>query len=127
MSDGAISYLIWSLIYAIIVKQTGENIGYFQIIPFEDKGWEIRYHIAKLYVDNGYATEAGNVFLPVITKKIGIDEVYRVCLKNNLAYNRVMIKCGFTNIFDGEGNYQGELRPIIKKFGKSTDFINFRY
>ena len=115
------------LVYAIIIKQTGENIGYVQIIPFEDKGWEIRYHIAKLYVDNGYATEAGNAFLPVITKKIGIDEVYRVCLKNNLAYNRVMIKCGFTNIFDGEGNYQGELRTIIKKFGKSTDFINFRY
>ena len=24
------------LVYAIIIKQTGENIGYVQIIPFED-------------------------------------------------------------------------------------------
>ena len=44
------------LIYAIIIKQTGENIGYVQIIPFEDKRWEIGYYIAKPYVGNGYAT-----------------------------------------------------------------------
>ena len=102
------------LVYAIIIKQTGDNIGYVQIIPFEDNHWEIGYHIAKPYVGNGYASEAVNAFLPVITKKIGIDEVYGVCLKNNLASNRVMTKCGFTNIFNGDGNYQGELRPIIK-------------
>lgn len=79
----------------------------------EDCG-KIGYHITKPYVGNGYATEAVNAFLPVITRKIGIDEVYGECLKNNLASIQVMAKCGFTNIFDGEGNYQGELRPIIK-------------
>ena len=99
------------LVYAIIIKQTGANIGYVQRILFEDNRWEIGYHIAKPYVGYGYATEAVNAFLPVITKKIGIDEVYSVCLKNNLASNRVMIKCGFTNIFDGEGN----LIQIAKK------------
>ncbi len=31
-----------------------------------------------------------------------------------------MAKCGFTNIFDGEGNYQGELRPIIKNIWKKS-------
>ena len=93
------------LVYAIIIKQTEENIGYVQIIPFEDKRWEIGYHIAKPYVGNGYATEAVNAFLPVITKKVGIDEVYGVCLKNNIASIQVMAKCGFTNIFAGEGNY----------------------
>lgn len=108
------------LVYAIIIKQTGEYIGYVQIIPFEGKSWEIGYHIAKPYVGNGFATEAVNAFLPVITKKIGIDEVYRVCLKNNLASNRVMIKCDFTNIFDGEGNYQDELRHIIENVWKKS-------
>ena len=108
------------LVYAIIIKKTEENIGYVQIIPFEDKCWEIGYHIAKLYIGKGYVTEAVNAFLPVITKKIGINEVYGVCLKNNLASNRVMIKCGFTNIFDGEGNYQGELRPIIKNVWRKS-------
>lgn len=90
------------LVYAIIIKQTGENIGYVQIIPFEDNHWKIGYNIAKQYVGNGYATEYVNAFLPVITNRIGIDEVYGVCLKNNLASNRVMAKCGFTNIFNGE-------------------------
>ena len=93
------------LVYAIIIKQTEENIGYVQIIPFEDKRWEIGYHIAKPYVGNGDATEAVNAFLPVITKKGGIDEVDGVCLKNNIASIQVMAKCGFTNIFAGEGNY----------------------
>ena len=108
------------LVYAIIIKQTGENIGYVQIIPFEDKRWEIGYHIAKSYVGNGYATEAVNGFLPIITNKIGIEEVYGVCLKNNLASIQVMAKCGFTNIFDGKGNYQGELRPIIKNVWRKS-------
>lgn len=108
------------LVYVIIIKQTGENIGYVQIIPFEDNRWEIGYHIAKPYVGNGYATEAVNAFLPVITRKIGIDEVYGVCLKNNLASIQVMAKCGFTNIFDGEGNYQGELRRIIKNVWRKS-------
>ena len=110
------------LVYAIIIKQTGENNGYVQIIPFEDKCWEIGYHIAKPYVGKGYANEAVNAFLPVITKKIGIDEVYGVCLKNNIASIQVMTKCGFTNIFDGEGNYQGELRPIIKNVWRKSWF-----
>lgn len=108
------------IVYAIIIKQIEENIGYVQIILFEDKRWEIIYHIAKPYVGNGYATEAVNAFLPVITKKIGIDEVYGVCLKNNLASIRVMTKCGFTNIFEAEGNYQGELRPIIKNVWRKS-------
>ena len=108
------------LVYAIIIKQTGENIGYVQIIPFEDNRQEIGYHIAKPYVNNGYSTEVVNAFLPVITKKIGIDEVYGVCLKNNLASIRVMVKCGFTNIFNGEGNYQGELRSIIKNVWRKS-------
>ena len=126
-ASGTIAYLMEQyqslsgpLVYAIIIKQTGDNIGYVQIIPFEDNHWEIGYHIAKPYVGNGYATEAVNAFLPVITKKIGIDEVNGVCLKNNLASIRVMAKCGFANIFDGDGNYQGELRPIINNVWRKS-------
>ena len=100
-------------VYAIIIKQTGENIGYVQIIPFEDKRWEIGYHIAKPYVGNSYATEAVNAFLLVITKKIDINEVYGVYIKNNLASNRVMAKCGYTNIFNSEGNYQLSFQYIF--------------
>lgn len=31
-----------------------------------------------------------------------------------------MAKCGFTNIFDGEGNYQDELIPIIKNIWRQS-------
>ena len=43
------------LVYPIIVKETGDNIGYVQLCPICDGKWEIGYHVAKKYTGNGYA------------------------------------------------------------------------
>lgn len=100
------------LVYPVITKN-GDNVGYVQLVPIEE-GWEIGYHIAKKYTGNGYATEAVKAFLPVIAKKKSISVIYGICLKENLSSIKVMEKCGFKNVYTGEGEYQGEKQEIVK-------------
>ena len=103
-----------------VLKKSGENIGYVQLCPIAE-GWEIGYHVAKQYTGNGYATEAVAAFLPVMAKKKGISSVYGICLKENIASEKVMKKCGFRNVFTSVGLYQGEDRMIVKNIWEASD------
>lgn len=107
-------------VYPIITNEGGQNIGYVQLCKLElDEGaWEIGYHIAKDFTGKGYATEAVKAFLPAIAKKFNIKEVYGICLAENIASVRVLEKCGFTQIYQGPGNYQGREVQIIKTIWK---------
>ena len=107
------------LVYALITRDHGSNIGYVQMVPIEDGAWEIGYHIGKAYTGLDYATEAVKAFLPVMAKAIGIRDVYGICVKENIASRRVMEKCGFENIFAGIGSCQGESREIIKNIWRA--------
>ena len=98
--------------YPVLTKE-GANIGYVQLVPLENARWEIGYHIAKQYTGNGYATEAVRAFLPVIAKAVGIDEIHGICLSENTASRRVLLKCGFSPVFEGTSVYQGEKRGIF--------------
>ena len=102
------------LAYPVLLKNSGENIGYVQLVPLEGGVWEIGYHIAKKHTGNGYASEAVRAFLPVIAETVGIREVYGICLLDNEASRRVLLKCGFEPVFEGTGEYQGEPREIFK-------------
>lgn len=108
------------LVYPILVKDTQDNIGYVQLVPIEDGMWEVGYHIAKKYTGNGYAAEAVNAFLPVISNAADLTEVYGICLAENEASRAVMDKCGFENIFSGIGSYQGVDREIVKNVWKRS-------
>ena len=101
-------------VYPVLRKADRRNIGYVQIAPVENGKWEIGYHIAEAYTGNGYATEAVRAFLPVMADKIGISEVYGICLEDNKASVRVLKKCGFRPVFEGPGIYQGENRRIFR-------------
>jgi len=101
-------------VYPVIAKEGNTNLGYVQMAPLDDGTWEIGYHIAKKYTGNGYATEAVKAFLPFMTERIGISEVYGICLSENIASVHVMKKCGFVVLFEGTGDYQGEKREIFK-------------
>ena len=106
-------------VYPIITNDGGKNIGYVQLCKLEEEGaWEIGYHIAKQFTGKGYATEAAKAFLPVMTQKLNLNEVYGICLAENLASVRVLEKCGFTRIYQGRGNYQGQEAQIIKAIWK---------
>ena len=101
------------LVYPVSLKD-GSYIGYVQAVPFEDGTWEVGYHIGGNYTKQGYATEAVTAFLPVIMKQIGITEIAGICLAENKASVKVMERCGFSKLYEGMGNYQGQERMICK-------------
>ena len=104
-------------IYAIIRTKDNKNIGYVQLVKI-DEGWEIGYHIAEAYTGNGYATEAVNLYRDYLKKNSSLKEICGVALFDNKASRRVLEKCGFELIFEGEGLYQGNNRKIIKTIKK---------
>ena len=109
-------------VYPVITNNEGKNIGYVQLCKLEledEEAWEIGYHIAKDFTGRGYATEAVKAFLPAISKKLNLKEVYGICLAENTASVRVLEKCGFTQIYQGLGNYQGKDAQIIKAIWKN--------
>ena len=106
-------------VYPVITNNEGKNIGYVQLCKLDEGTWEIGYHIAKNFTGKGYATEAVKAFLPAMAKKLNIKEVYGICLAENLASVRVLEKCGFTQIYQGPGNYQGREVQIIKTIWKN--------
>ena len=91
----------------------GEYAGYVQLVPVDD-GWEIGYHTVKAHAGKGYATEAVRAFLPVMAEKLGLTQVAGICDAENAASIRVLEKCGFQRVFEGQGLYQGTIRPIVK-------------
>ena len=99
--------------YPVLAKADGANVGYVQLVPLDGGRWEIGYHIARRYTGRGYATEAVRAFLPKMAEKLGICEVYGVCLCDNLGSRRVLEKCGFEPVFEGVGDYQGQKREIF--------------
>ena len=100
-------------VYAIIRQEDEKNIGYVQLVKI-DSGWEIGYHIAKPYTGQGYATEAVNLYLEYLKNNIDLKDIYGIALADNKASRRVLEKCGFKLIYEGDGLYQGSSRKIIK-------------
>ena len=101
-------------VYPVLAKDGDTNLGYVQLAPIDDGLWEIGYHIAKKHTGNGYATEAVKAFLPVMAERLGINEVFGICLVENIASVHVLNKCGFEQVYQGEGLYQGEKKDIFK-------------
>ena len=106
-------------VYPVITNNEGKNIGYVQLCKLDEGTWEIGYHIAKDFTGKGYATEAVKAFLPAMAQKLNIKEIYGICLAENLASVRVLEKCGFIQIYQGLGNYQGKEAQIIKAIWKN--------
>lgn len=101
------------LAYPVLLKD-GTYIGYVQAVPLDGGTYEIGYHIGSSYTKQGYATEAVTAFLPVIMTRLGIQEMAGVCLADNKASRKVLERCGFTMLYEGIGNYQGEDKPICR-------------
>lgn len=91
----------------------GEYAGYVQLVPIED-GWEIGYHTVKAHAGKGYATEAVVAFLPVMMDKLELRQVAGICDAENAASIRVLEKCGFVRVFEGETLYHGAMKPIVR-------------
>ncbi len=107
------------LAYPILLKDN-TNIGYVQAVPIKNESWEIGYHVAKEYTNNGYATEAVKAFLPNIMQQLNIKTIYGICIAENIASIKVLEKTGFVKEFEGIGTYQGKKRNICKYIYKLT-------
>ena len=92
----------------------GVYAGYVQFVPLEDGSWEIGYHTVQGLTGRGYATEAVQAFLPVMMEKMNLTQVHGICDADNKASIRVLEKCGFTRVYEGEGMYHGRMWPIVK-------------
>ena len=103
---------IGPLVYPIITNEN-VNIGYVQACKIQE-GWEIGYHIAKQYTGSGFASEAVNVFLPVIMSNLKINVINGIVLEENYASHKVLERCGFELVFKGIGKYQGKDRELRK-------------
>lgn len=101
------------LVYPVLLHDN-TYIGYVQAVPFEDGKWEVGYHIGEAFTNRGYATEAVKAFLPVVMKKLNINEMLGICVAENKGSVKVMEKAGFVKEFEGIGNYQGEDREICR-------------
>lgn len=100
-------------IYAVIRKKDNANIGYVQLVQILE-GWEIGYHIAKKYTGHGYATRAVKLYVQYLKEHTEIKEVYGIALADNIASRKVLTKCGFKFYFEGDGDYQGHIKTIVK-------------
>jgi [ribosomal protein S5]-alanine N-acetyltransferase len=80
-----------------IEKKNAEYIGEigFTIVSerHENGICEIGYFLKKDYWNNGYATEATKRLLCFAFQDIGLNKIIAGCLKENVASERVMIKC----------------------------------
>ena len=54
-----------------------------------------------------------------MAQKLNVKEVYGISLAENLASVRVLEKCGFVQVYQGPGNYQGKEAQIIKAVWKN--------
>lgn len=100
------------LVYPMLAE--GAYAGYVQLVPMETGDWEIGYHTVKAHTGRGYATEAVQAFLPAMMDRLGLHQVAGVCDAENIASIRVLEKCGFQRVYEGEGMYQGSIRPIVR-------------
>ncbi len=91
----------------------GEYAGYVQLVPIEN-GWEIGYHTVREHTGKGYATEAVRAFLPMMMGKLSLTQVAGICDAQNAASIRVLEKCGFVRVYEGEALYHGETKPIVR-------------
>ena len=90
------------------------------MVPLGGGSWEIGYHITKKVTGRGYATEAVRAFLPLMAETVGTDEVLGICLSENAASKRVLLKCGFDPVSEGPGDYQGETREVFRSVWRKS-------
>lgn len=92
----------------------GVYAGYVQLVPMDGGAWEIGYHVVRTHTGCGYATEAVQAFLPEMMRRLGLDRVAGVCLRENAASIRVLEKCGFRRVFEGIAPYQGREQAVVR-------------
>lgn len=94
---------------SIVLKKTGQFIGYLRMIPVSvnnDTYLEFEYKICHSFWNENYGTEAAKVFLPFLREKID-DPIFSSIEKENLLSIKVAESLG--GVFDREIHHQDKL------------------
>ncbi|MCV4231734.1 GNAT family N-acetyltransferase [Virgibacillus sp. LDC1] len=100
---------------AIVLKETGECIGWCNTGPKEElppPNREIMYGISNRYYNNGYTTQAVRALIQFLFRNTNELELSAVAVVHNHASNKVIQKCGFT--YMGEIELEQERHHLYK-------------
>lgn len=91
--------------FNIVLKETNAHIGWVGLgpLPTDASKKEIFWLIGIEYQGRGYATEASKAILEYGFNTVNLNEIFSVCMKDNMASRRVMEKIGlkFRHIQEG--------------------------
>ncbi|MEC0310647.1 GNAT family N-acetyltransferase [Paenibacillus lautus] len=100
---------------AIVLKETGECIGWCNTGPKEElppPNREIMYGISNRYYNKGYTTQAVRALIQFLFRNTNELEISAVAVVHNHASNKVIQKCGFT--YMGEIELEQERHHLYK-------------
>lgn len=104
-----------SQVFPVFLK-TGKLIGHVGICPLEDwdeKAWEIEYHISEARRGQGYAVETVNAFVPIIMERFHLHNLRGFCPQEHTASVRVMERCGFHKYREKDVRYYGKPTRLL--------------
>jgi RimJ/RimL family protein N-acetyltransferase len=86
-------------VWAAIEKSSGAFIGWFHFRPAKSapenlKRIELGYRLKRIFWGQGYATEMSRALIAQGFQKLDVEEVFAITMKENLASQAVMKKCG---------------------------------
>ena len=92
-----LSYKNYTPDKCFFILSGGEAIATITVIC-DDIKKEGYIHMVACHEDfrgRGYASKGLEIFIPFIMNRLGINEIYGICLSQNIASRRVLEKCGF--------------------------------
>ena len=101
--------------FAITLKETTELIGGIDVVGYIDNIPVIGYVLSRKYWNNGYMSEAFQTVLEFLFS-LGYEKVRIDALVNNIASNKVIIKCGGTFVETYQDSIKDELVNINKYY-----------
>ena len=101
--------------FAITLKDTNELIGGIDVVGYIDNIPVIGYVLSRKYWNNGYMSEAFQTVLEFLFS-LGYEKVRIDALVNNIASNKVIIKCGGTFVETYKDSIKDELVNIKKYY-----------
>ena len=97
------------------ILELREQVSILALANYFHLRWHTVKDIEKRHLEQRFATiDTSKV------RAVGIDEIHGICLSDNAASRRVLLKCGFVPVFEGVGDYQGEEREIFRSVWHSS-------
>jgi ribosomal-protein-alanine N-acetyltransferase len=82
--------------WAVILKETGDFVGTFAVIPIEDRyGLQLGYALLKPYWGRGFASELTRAGIEYVFRRMLLQEIWAITETENKSSQKVLEKTGF--------------------------------